>query len=264
MLLASAGVAVADKRMDEIAAGYEKEAVACRKSESGVAKVLEGARTLPDEAADTDKLDKGHAVVAGYCAELDAALELIKGATGYKAIERKLDEADNRIRRTRAASKKTIAELEPVMHRLIPKINFARSGPQQVTDRRTQAKFPSGRPVELPPLPGKWTLNGTPATDVAEYTDKSQTATVTAQPFKDGGCDAERRRIAGIDHVVELDAKAANVTWIASYAKHELACVQGPAGGVMGLVELSSDDAKLLDELGKLALRMMQTQLAPR
>ena len=225
--------------------------------------MLEGARGLADETADTEKLAAGHEVVVAYCGELDGALELLKGATSYKTVEGQLDQRDNKIRRLRAQSKKVIADLEPVMHRLIPKINAARSGPQQVIDKRTAAKFPSGRSVELPPLGGPWKLGGTTATDVAEYADR---ATVTAQPFKDSSCEAERRRLVGIDKVSIQTPEG--VSWIATYAQKghqlELACAQGASGGVVGIVDLTGDDAKLFDELGKLVLRMMQTQLGAR
>lgn len=261
--LFSSSVALADKRTDEIATGYEKESAACKRSESGVAKVLEGARGLADETADTEKLDKGHAVVVAYCAELDGALEVLKGAASYKSVERQLDERDNKIRGLRAQSKKVIADLEPVMHRLIPKINAARSGPQQVVDKRTAAKFPSGRSIELPPLGGQWKLSGTTATDVAEYADR---ATLTAQPFKESTCEAEKRRLAGIDKVSLQTPEG--VSWIATYGQkghqYELACAQGTSGGVVGMVDLTGDDAKLFEELGKLVLRMMQTQLGAK
>ena len=268
-VVASSGVAAADKKTDEIASGYEKEAAACKRQESGLVSVLAGAKTLPDEQVDIEKLDKGHAIVAAYCAELDGALELLKGATTYKSIEGPLDERDNKIRRARAASKKVVAELEPVMHRLIPKFNAARVGPQQVVDRRTPAKFPSGHAVELPALPGQWKLSGTVATDVAEYADKAIAATVTAQPFKEATCEQERRRLDG-EHATEREVSAAakqlGVTWIAVYAKKphllEVTCAQGSTGGVVAIVDVTPEDQKLADELGKLALRMVGAQLA--
>jgi len=272
-LVASSSVARADKRLDDLAAGYEREAAACKRQESGLATVLDGARTLPDARPDVERLDRGHATVAGYCAELDGALALIKGAASYKAIEGPLDERDNKIRRARAAAKKTVAELEPVMHRLIPLINAARAGAPQVAERRTPAKFPSGRAVELPPLPGQWTLSGTAATDVAAYADKAIAATITAQPFKEATCDQERRRLADIDHVTELEVPAAakqlGVTWMASYAKSAhlfaLTCAQTSGGGAIAIVDVApADQQKLADELQRLALRMIGTVLAAR
>lgn len=268
MVLAS--TAFADKRLDDLATGYDREAAACKRQESGFATVLAGARTLPDVQADVERLDKGHAVVAGYCGELDGALALIKGATSYKAVEHELDERDNKIRRARAASKKVVTELEPVMHRLIPLINAAHAGAPQVAEHRTPAKFPSGRAVELPALPGQWTLSGTASTDVATYADKAVAATITAQPFKVATCDQERRRLAGIDGVSELEVPAAakqlGVAWMVSYSKSSqlvaLTCAQVGTGGAVAIVETS--EPKLIDELHKLALRMIGTVLTPR
>jgi hypothetical protein len=269
-IVVASSVAMADKRIDDLATGYAKESAACKRDEAGVAKVLEGAKLLPDEAGDTEKLDKGHAIVVAYCTELDTALELLKSATSYKAIEGKLDEADNKIRRARAASKKAVADLEPVLHRLIPKINAARVGPQTVTDHRTPVKFPSGRAVELPQLPGTWKLSGTAATDVAEYSDKAIAATVTAQPFHEATCAQERRRLSGT--VTELEvtaaAKQAGVAWVASYKQVHLfhvTCAQATTGGVVATVEITPDDQpKLVEELARLGLRMVSAQLAPR
>ncbi len=269
-IIASSSIASADKKTDEIASGYEKEAAACKRGEAGIAKVLEGVKTLSDEATDTEKLDKGHAVVAAYCAELDGAIELLKGATKYKEIEGKLDEYDNKIRKLRAASKKALADLEPVIHRLIPKINAARVGPQTVTDHRTPVKFPSGRAVELPQLPGTWKLSGTVATDVAEYTDKAIVATITAQPFREATCDQERRRLSGTITEIEVPAaaKQLGVAWIASYRQghlFHLTCAQASTGGVVAIVDLTPDDQqKLVEQLAKLAIRMIASQLAPR
>ncbi len=112
-----AGAARADKTTDELQAGYEKQAAACATQAGGVAKVAEGAARLQGglvgaehDALDADlaKLAKGKTAVDGYCADLAAALELLHGNPGakYRALERQLDEHDNKIRRARADSRR--------------------------------------------------------------------------------------------------------------------------------------------------------------
>jgi hypothetical protein len=191
----------ADGKLKELETGYDKEVTSCATHASGVAKVLAGAKELvaaaPDDAlaADVDKLDKGHAAVQAYCDEVAATLVLLRAdpKATYKSLERQLDEKDNKIRKLRAASKKALDELSPVISRTIPKINGRVSAP---AEKKLPAKFPSGRAIELPKLAGTWALSGGKTSDVAEYTEGKATTTITVRVFTAATCEQQQKGFA--------------------------------------------------------------------
>lgn len=283
-LLAGAGVARADKQLDDLRTGYTKEAAGCKVSSDGVRKVADGAAelakaaTAPDDraalASDLDKLEKGAAVVQGYCAELAGAIDAIASApagTTYKKLERALDERDNRIRKARAASKKTLAELEPISHRLIPRINAARvAGNPPPAAPKTPAKFPSGHVVELPAgLPGQWKISGTAATDTADYADKTAAAFVTVRAFAKATCDQQKQALAG-DKPTDLELPGARdraeLAWVVGFTRGahvlQVACVSRGDGGFVGTLDATpiAEGGKLAGELQALMLRMLAAQ----
>jgi uncharacterized phage infection (PIP) family protein YhgE len=189
--------AAADGKTKELATGYQKELTACRTRADGVAKVQTGARSLVDGGAaeyapDLDQLTKGLETIQAYCGELDATLQLIADpAASYKALEKQLDDHDNKIRALRKQSKQTLDTLAPVLAKLIPAIN-ARAGTAAPVVKKTPLKFPSGRSVDAPALAGAWKVSGTPATDTAEYSEAKQSSTLSVK-LATGSC-ADRKK----------------------------------------------------------------------
>jgi ABC-type transporter Mla subunit MlaD len=192
-LCALTATAAADGKTKELATGYQKELTACRTRADGVAKVQTGAKSLGDEYAnDLEQLTKGLATIQAYCGELDATLQLIADpAASYKALEKQLDEHDNKIRALRKQSKQTLDALAPILGKLIPAIN-ARAGTAAPVVKKTPLAFPSGRKVDAPALAGAWKVSGSPATDTAEYTEAKATSTLTVK-LVTGTC-ADRKK----------------------------------------------------------------------
>lgn len=192
VLLVLTATAAADGKTKELATGYHKELAACRTRADGVAKVQTGAKQLPDYAAELDQLTKGLATLEAYCSELDATLQLIGDpAASYKALEKQLDEHDNKIRALRKQSKQTLDALAPVLAKLIPAIN-ARAGTASPVVKKTPLAFPSGRAVDAPALAGAWKVAGNATSDIAEYTEAKQTSTLTVK-LVTGTC-ADRKK----------------------------------------------------------------------
>ena len=152
VLCTVAAPAVADSKTKELARGYEKELGACQTRTDGVAKVATGTQGLVDDGqkqyeADLAALRAGLAQVQSYCAELTATLEILSAdpRATYRSLERKLDEQDNKIRKLRQSTRKTLDELAPVISRMIPAVNA-----------RVGSAAPAPRKVRLrPPLPGE-------------------------------------------------------------------------------------------------------------
>jgi len=260
--------AYADPRIGQLITGYEKEAAACKIHADGIAKVLDGAKDLPDASADVDALAKTAAVNQDYCSALAAVLELLRADpnASYKSLEKQLDDYDNKIRKLRKASKQALDDAQPVISKLIPKINAHRIAATSNADKR---KFPSGRAIDLPALPGTWKLSGTTATDVAAYAENAMSATVTTQPFGDGTCADQRKALAAkadrLDDVAPSDAlKPLKPVWYVAYMQkgrvQQVACVTGKTGGWLATID-APEGAKL--PLGTVMARMLAVQIAP-
>jgi hypothetical protein len=275
VVIALASRAWADSRIQGLITGYDKEIGACQIHAAGVAKVELGAQSLqqdapePALAADIDQLAKAHVTVQAYCDEVKSALELLRAdpKATYKSLERELDERDNKIRKLRQASKQTLDKLQPVIQRLIPKIN-ARVGTAAAVEKKVPGTFPSGRKVDLPSLPGTWKVSGSAATDTVEYTEQKLVATVTVRPFSASTCDQQRKALAAkadhLDDVEQTDAtKKLELAWNISYTKNArviaVACVERKAGGWLATID-APIDAKL--PLGTVMARMIAAQIA--
>jgi len=269
--------ALADAKLDELKTFYKKEASGCARSRDGLAKVVEGgtalAKVTPDSelAKDVALVAKGHEIVQGYCAELDGVVAVLEAnpTAKYKALEKELDERDNRIRKARAASKKIIAEIEPVNRRLIPKINAARVAGPPPTEKRVPAKFPSGRSIELPTtLPGTWKVGGSAAIDTVEYAAKGVTASISTRSFAHATCEQQRKMATTandtgiVDVTVAADAKLA---WMIGFTRKghvmQLGCAVIGDGGIVAISDLAGADVKLTSEAAKLLLRMTAARL---
>jgi len=267
-LLALVAHAYADARTDQLATGYDKEAAACKIHADGVGKVLAGAKELPDEAASVDALDKAAAANQEYCDALAAVLALLRADPGatYKSLEKQLDDADNKIRKLRKSSKAALDGVQPVIAKLIPKINAARVAQPPAGEKHVPGTFPSGRKVDLPSLPGKWTVSGSAATDVLEYDEGQTNASVTVKAFSGATCDQQKKSLADkkLEDVAPTDAqKQVKLAWYVAYTQKarvvQVACVAGKAGGWIATVD-APIDAKL--PLGTVMSRMLAGQIA--
>ena len=191
----------------------------------------------------------------------------------YRSVEKDLDVRDNTVRKLRKSSKQTLATLQPITRRWIGRIATAQAQKPEVGDTRTPGKFPSGRAVALPPLGGTWKLSGTGANDLAEYADKTWTATVFVRPFSAATCDQQQRSLPAGTRLSEA-AKLPGVTegldtaWVAlpsgTKTYIETICVRGKTGGWLGTLEVRPAWSDAAEPLQALLIRMVAAQNAPR
>ncbi len=243
MLLATP--ALSDSRTRALATGYTKELTACKRSADGVRKVATGAQQLVDSGAkeyavELDALHAGLDQVDAYCAELDATLQLIADPNvAYKPLEHQLDDHDNKVRRLRAGSKKALDTLGSVISKLVPVIN-ARVGTPEPSTKRTPIKFPSGRSIDAPTLPGSWKVAGSGATDTVEYAEGKASSTISVQAIT-GTCADQKRSIASWSVDEPRTEGTKDLTWYVGYARDarrvRMACRDGKAGSVLGKID---------------------------
>src|SRR5262249_33553339 len=155
---------------------YDKELTACKKDLAGLAKVKERATPLASDAsiaADLAIIDGSLKVQESYCNDVAAALDVARAdpKATYKSIGKEIDAHDRTVRADRKASKKALADTEPVIKRLVPKINAMAGSAAQTPAKKTPGTFPSGRTVDLPALAGTWSVSGSASTDTADYTE---------------------------------------------------------------------------------------------
>jgi hypothetical protein len=224
---ALAAHAQADRKTKELATGYDKESAACRKSADGVKKVHVGAQALVDGgetqyAADVTTLAANLAKVEDYCSELVATLAILNADpnASYKSLEKTLDERDNKIRQLRQASKKALAEVGPVMSRLIPVINARTATPAPVV-KTVRVDFPSKRAVTIPVLAGKYETAGNASYDSLSYTEvtaeHSRVNGVIKTTARTTSCVDSRSAIAHASELASEPMKALGVAWYVSY-----------------------------------------------
>jgi hypothetical protein len=189
VLVLAASTAHADSKTAQLATAYDKEAASCHVREAGIEKVSLGADLLRDDAIadDVKQLHATHDLVKSYCDELDAVLALLRAPdASYKALEKQIDDHDNKIRPLRKASQKAIDDSAPAMGRLIPKINAARAVASEHVPATTSAQFPSGHKVKLPSLPGKWQLSGAKTrVDIAEYAESGASVSLEVRVLEE-------------------------------------------------------------------------------
>ncbi|MDB4959583.1 MAG: hypothetical protein JWO36_7152 [Myxococcales bacterium] len=275
VVIGLASRASADSRLKNLLTGYEKEAASCQIHADGVAKVRDGTQKLFDETKDPSlegdrvELAVGHGEVQTYCDAVTSAVQFLQSSDGasYKSLEKELDERDNKIRKLRKSSKQTLDKLQPVIQRMIPKIN-ARVGSAVPVEKKLPGTFPSGRKVDLPALPGTWKVSGSSATDTVEYTEQKLVATVSVRPFSAATCDQQRKSLtARADHLDDVEqtdsTKKLKIVWNVAYTKNarvvQVACVEGKAGGWLATID-APIDAKL--PLGTVMARMLAAQIA--
>jgi hypothetical protein len=287
LTIALAGTAHADQKLQSFKPDFVREVTGCKVQVNGLTTVLTGATELvktvepaerPELERDVDQLTKGLAVEKEYCDEVAGMIAFIdaNAAAPYRAIERELDARYTKIVKLRAASKKTLEEIQPTTRKLIPRIT-RRPPPTASEPKLVSSKFPSGRAIELPSLAGTWRLWGSSTTDTAEYTESPPKgpailASATTRSFSGTTCDQQRKSLlvrADAEQLVDLDlpgAKALGVAWGARYTRREqstahlvsVLCVPARSGGLLATSDVvPADRAALTDELGKLLLRMI-------
>ncbi len=277
-LLLVASTAAADNKLQQMTPGFAREAQSCAVQVSGLEKVQTGSAklaptlTADDKAAlelDLRTLSSGLVTVRAYCTEVTELVAFLQANAGaaYRSFERELDARDNKLRKLRRDSKQIIAQLQPITRRWIGRIAQAQVQQPAASERRTPGKFPSGRAVELPPLPGTFKLSGTATGDSIEYTDKASTTTVFVRSFKAATCEQQKRLIPA-DAKTNDDAKLPGAAdglataWYVVYRDAEVICVDGKTAGWLGTLTVRGrTDAA--NPLRALMIRMVLTQQAP-
>jgi hypothetical protein len=272
----------ADKKIQELIPGLERESTSCQTQVRGLTKVAGGAAALAklagaDKAeleADADRLAKGLVSYSEYCTDVGAFVAFLKDSSNaaYRTVEKEIDARDNKVRKLRRDAKKLMEELEPITRKMIPRMTRIATTPVPEI-KSTPGKFPSGRVVELPNLPGQWRLGGTAATDTASYDDKKLSASVTTRPFTGATCEQQRKAIDGKqppEQLVDVDVpKEAGTAWAIRYVRREKAggahgittlCVQRGTGGVLAIADVTPETAPVVADMTKLALRMLAAQ----
>jgi len=284
-LLLVSSTAVADKKIVDMTPLYKKEAAACTSQLNGLVKVAAGAKTLSADPADKEQiardlvqLEKAITTFEDYCkqtADMAAFLET-NAKTAYKKVEREIGTRDNAIRKLRKDTKKLVVETSSCTRKLIPQITKQTTGnPPPPEEKRVPGKFPSGRVVELPTgMAGTWKLSGNAKLDTASYLDKAITATITTRVFT-GTCDQQRKAIpakpgdiAQLDLVGNSYAKGLDIAWALQYVRGEktaphltmVTCVtRKTGGGLLATANIDPDNAPIVDDVTKLAIRMLQS-----
>jgi hypothetical protein len=257
VLLALAANAHADKKIQEFIPALEREHGACTSQVAGMLKVSNGATALAKVADATEKaelekaaaaLAKGHAAVADYCNELGALVTYLKdnADAAYKTVEREIDARHTKVGTLRREAKRVVEELTPLTRKMIPRIMKVPTGPPDA-EKRTPAKFPSGRVIELPVLAGTWRFSGNANSDIAEYSDAKGTASVTTRHFG-GDCAAYRKSLKDATNLKDLP-KSGNTTWAISYSRSE------QSGGHEMIVLCAPDGAQSMLAIGDITMR---------
>jgi hypothetical protein len=286
VLLLLAGTARADQKLLSFKPEFVRESTGCQVHLSGLTKVLSGATDLAksadpaerdDLSRDADQLTKGIALVKEYCDELTGVITFIdtNATAPYASIQRELDVRYNKILKLRTSSKKTIEDLQPITRKLIPRMTRPQSPPSE--PRRIPGKFPSGRTIDLPSLPGSWRLSGSSTSDTAIYSESppkgpAVSATATTRPFS-GSCDDQRKSLLVRGDAEQLSdlplPKDLPLAWASRYTRREQAtshlvtvlCLPAKSGILLATADVSpADRAPLADELTSLLLRMLAAQ----
>ncbi len=283
-LLLVASTAAADKKLQQMTPGFEREARSCAIQVSGLEKVQVGSGTLAPTLTADDKsvLDKDLEILAAgllsvkaYCTavtELAAFLQA-NAAAAYRSVENELDARDNKVRKLRKDSKKTLEVLQPITRRWIGRVAQAQVQQPAVSEKRTPTKFPGGRSVELPSLPGTFKLSGTATGDSIEYADKSWSATVFVRSFKAATCDQQQRLLpptakTGEGAKLPGTAEGLDTAWYVVFregAAHvEGICVNGKTGGWLGTLTVRPTWTDAATPLRSLMIRIVSTQAAQK
>lgn len=286
VLLATTAVAHADKKIQGMTPGFQKEVSACQIEVRGLARVVAGTKDLAatlqgseKDAVDADlaAITAANATVTAYCSEVEGIVKFLEdnAATAYKSVEKDIDTRDNAVRKLRKDAKKALADVAPVTRRLIPRIKRT-PAPEPAAAKTDATVFPSKRKVVLPKLgDGTWAVAGSTTSDTAVYRDKLGTAEVTTRPFDKASCNHQRTAFAerSDDPAAELEVltegKTLGIAWSARLATrvkpvHALIamCIERGMGGVMVTADIVPATRKTLDApIAKLMVAMLAAQV---
>jgi hypothetical protein len=290
LIICSTATAWADAKIQGFIPGLERELAGCRGQQSGNDKVTaraaayvktaEGDKSagrparssaegdaksidMAEAERDAAALASGAAKYAEYCNEVAGFVDYLKeqAKVPYKTVEREIDTRDNKLRTLRREAKKQVEELAPLTRKWIAKVVPPVAA---VDDKRTPGKFPSGRTIDLPALPGTWKVGGSKTTDSVEYRDKAVTASISTSPLT-GTCEDRRGQAMknpnNLDLVDVAVAKDAGITWAMRYTRKQAAPVAivemcGEAGKVVAFAEVAPATTPLVDDFTKVMLRM--------
>jgi hypothetical protein len=120
--------AYADKKLNDQIKFYEKEARFCDKSAAGIVVAKDKAEPYKDDAEiapDYEAVVKAYGIVTAQCTELASMVTFLKTdpKATYKQLQAEIDKRDKVIREGRKASKQALSDSDPVIKRLIPKVN---------------------------------------------------------------------------------------------------------------------------------------------
>jgi hypothetical protein len=133
VVLVAAAPASADSRVGKLLATYKKEAAFCTKVATGIASAKERAEPYADQdaeiAADVVALGDAQVIVLDFCDAVDATIQLIRDnpKATYKQLAPRLEAHERQVREGRKATKQAIEDTDPVIQRLIPKVNKLRA-----------------------------------------------------------------------------------------------------------------------------------------
>ena len=276
LLVASA--AEADKKIQGMTPGFQREAQSCVIQVSGLRKLQTGATSLaptlsPEDKAALDKdleaLKAGLATVETYCTEVTALVAFLQASkdASYKSVEKELDTRDNTVRRLRKESKKIIEQMTPITRTWIGRIaqNQVRR-PDEPKPKPTA--FPSGRSAALPSLgKGTWSVSGGRNHDVAKYAE-GRTETVVTVDWQDGDqCEAMKARFK----LTPIDAALATpdgiqVAWHARVERKtysEAICMRIDGRTAVAAISQEPEATDKLPVLRQLGVDLVRSQASP-
>lgn len=270
LLCLASAVAHADKKIQDLTPGYDREHTACVSQAAGMHKIANGTAALAKTAPEAERpelekaaaaLAKGTVAFDDYCTELGGLVAFLKdqAAAAYKAVEREIDTRATKVSRLRREAKKQTDELQPLTRKMIPRIMSVRTAVAE-PEKRTTVKFPSGRSVDFPVMAGTWRASSSATGDTVEYADKESKLVISTRHVA-GACDGHRSAIPK-GEVTNVDAKPA--AWAVTYVQKEasgahavvLACVATGAKSVIATGDLTPPTAALAEAMPKLVLRM--------
>ena len=128
VVLLSSSAAYADAKIKDLLKFYEKEAKVCGKNIAGITVAKDKAEPYKTDAEikpDYDSVVKAHATINTQCTDLTAMVDFLKAdaKATYKQLQPEIDKRDKVIRDGRKATKQALADSDPVIKRMIPKVN---------------------------------------------------------------------------------------------------------------------------------------------
>ena len=120
--------AYADAKITNLLKFYEKEARVCGKYIAGITVAKDKAEPYKDDAEikpDYEAVVKAHGTIHTQCTDLTSMVDFLKAdpKATYKQLQAEIDKRDKVIRDGRKATKQALTDADPVIKRMIPKVN---------------------------------------------------------------------------------------------------------------------------------------------